>query len=713
MTLKNLMVNISIAGALALTGCTSSSNDSGKTANNNNGSQPPSGTATTIRGSVVAGNVNGATVGLYTVCGTKAIASTKTDANGDFVFEDVELDEDTVYRVVASGGSYISEASLKPMANGRLKSILMPRTSKRVVVTPLTSMLTSRLDAIAGTCRDIEKKKIDEAAGFVADIYGLDDPEKLLTEKPDLTDTADVLKFKYGFILGVLEELALHLDIEPKALYEGLAEDIADGKFDGRRGEDKIELGGGKALPPTAGVADTIAATFKFAKSDESALTDLDIDESLIRKLSETLVEEIASAPVSDSSSGLDITNSGAITSVSSRGKQILFVAARSKGLVGIDITNPEGELTEMNLDSLNAQLADIGLANVGGVIAVPGTEQALVYSYGSTTVALVDVSEEGNERVINHTTLDISSRQRFSGGDAYISSGLPQVSVNGIWLATADGYKLLDVSTLSVTREIPLANNQIIAENIGGTTTTSKPLLFSPNYGTDMWGGNGGLQIVDLIRNEAYSMDDINYSSTIGIYPGMGTADAGSVDSGYKVGIITPEDQSTVALVKLDELSFHDNNVSDKTDNTFTLNSETAVVGVNLAPDSSLKISGVYTDSSSHLALFMAGYYGDIAVARLQDPSEENWTGLSEWNYARNQYSYSYDPHAGAVIKSLSTGKTFGYLLDGSGNVIQVDMEAFLDANATNHQVSVDLYDTGVLKKIGDNEEPDSYEGY
>ena len=692
MTTKNLLISISLATAIALTGC-SSKDDSNTT------TTPPEATTTeTVSGSVVANDVYNATVRIYDICSNHMLASTTTDDKGAFSF-DVDLNSKKIYKIVASGGTYTSEASLQSEDNGDLTGILSLASNGRTVsITALTTMMASRLDVLAGSCSDINSSNVDEAAGYIARAYGLDDPKMLLTLRPALTNTAGDASFKYAFVLGVLEELALHLDTRPKELYRALAEDIADGKFDGKKGVAKVELRPGIALPATAGVADTIAATFKFVESNRSALIALDINSSLLSDLSRSLVEDIASAPVADSSSGTDITNSGAITSVSSKGKQLLFVAGRNNGLIGIDITNPDENLTKIDLTNLNTALSGLGLSNIGGVIAVPGTQRALVYSYGSTTVALVDVSVEGNESIISSSEINISKQQSFSGGSAYISSGLPQVGVNGIWLATADGYKLLDVSTLNIVKEIPLANNQIIAENIGGSINGAMPMLFSPNYGA---GFGGGLQIVDLNKSEAYSMEDNNFSSYIGVYPSMGSADAGSVDSIYNIGIITPEDASTVALVKLDELTYNDNNTSDNTDNTFTVENNKSVIGVNLAPNSYVTVSGVYTDSSSHLALFMAGYSSDIVVGRLQDPSDENWTGLSEWNYSRGQYSYSRDPHAGAVIKSLSTGKAYGYLLDNSGAVIQVDMQAFLDANATDHHVNVDLYDINVLKKI------------
>ena len=698
------LAGISIAAIIALSGCSSNGGDS------NSDTTPAEGS---ISGSVVAGNVKNATVTIHDICkDNDIIATAKTDANGNFTL-DVALESGKVYKLTASGGKYTSEATLAEEENGDLTGLIsVDLNSSHVSITPLTTMAVSRLKALASACSDIDTAKVKEAAGLVADTYGLDDATKLLTVKPDLSDPTKLDAFKYGFTVGVLEELAVVLDTKPKDLYRALAADIADGKFDGKEHNTTITLEAGKPLPPTAGVADTVAATFHFIESNTSAIADLDINDTVVKDVAESLVEDVSSAPVTDTSSGFDITNSGAITSVSSKGKQLLFVAGRDNGLMSVDITNPDSNLTKTNLDGLNTQLRDYGLWSIGGVIAVPGTQKALVYAYDSTTVALVDLENEGNESVIATADINISHQQSFSGGNAYISSGLPQPSVNGIWLATADGYKLLDISTMTVTKEVPLAKHQIIAENIGGSTKPDINMLFSPNYGAIDeygWASGGGLQIVNLDTYQAYAMEDENKSSptsfyqTIGKYPSMGMADAGSVDSEYKVGIITPEDARTVALIRLDHITLHDNNVSDPIDNTFSIDSNSSVAAVTLSSDYSLEVSGVYTDSSSHMALFMAGYSSDIVVAKLQDPEDANWTGLSQWNYALDQYNYSQDPHAGAVIKSMTNGKPYGYLLDYSGDIIQIDMQAFLDANATEHQIdpSMNLYDAGILKRI------------
>lgn len=335
-------------------------------------------------------------------------------------------------------------------------------------------------------------------------------------------------------------------------------------------------------------------------------------------------------------------------------------------------------------------------MSNVGGVIAIPGSTKALLYSYNQTKIALVDLA---SKTIVATNDLNISNSASFSGATAYISGGLPDPSSNGIWLATADGYTLVDGNDLSVKKIIPLAGNQRIAENIGGSTANGLHMLFSPNY--------DGVQIVDLDKAEAYTLDDNNFSTYIQPYPSSDELDAGSVDSSYKIGITTLEHTPRVMLIKLDELTYQDNNLTDKTDNTFTVDSNTTILPFNIEGSgnsyySSLNISGVYIDSSTHLALFTDSQTAHLAVAKLQDPSDQNWTGFTQWKYTTNAGYYTAgDPHAGAVIKSLTNDKLYGYVLDYSGSIIQIDMQAFLDANATDHELNVDLYSTGILKTI------------
>lgn len=693
------IASLVLGSALLYSGCSNSADSSGGA---------PSGGSTgtdSLKGSVYAAEIDSATVKVYDVCDlTSALASVDTDKAGSFDLK-IDFDPKKAYKIVASGGSYISEATLTSKEGGEFSTIVNGDFDlSNIIISPLTTFSVSRLEGVVSNlCSDLSTEEIKKAGDFIATTYGLGKAEDILSKKPIFTKTSDVNASKYAFALGVLEELAKYLEAAPKDLYRSLADDIFDGKFDGKKESGEIILDGTRKLPATAGVPDTIAAAVKYLESNESILAREKIDTSFAKdELFSAFTGSLSESNASSTSFGLDITNSGAITSVSSAGKQLLFVAARSNGIISMDITNPEGDLTINPMTTLNSELRDanISLSDIGGVIAVPGSTRAVVYSYYSKKVVLVDLDGDGS--IINSADINISGTQSFSGGSAFISSGLPDIARNGIWLATTDGYQLLDLTTLTITKKIPLANGQIIAENIGGSTKMG--LLFSPNYGT---GSNGGLQIVDLKREEAYSMVDANYSDTIGQLPGMRSADGGSVDSLYGVGIITPEDQSQIAFVNLNDYrtryAFNDGNLSDATDNNFSYKDiNTSFTYLDLAPSIYLQISGVYTDSESHLALFMAGYSSDIAVGRLQDPSDVNWTGMTQWKYARSQYSYSRDPHAGAVIKSLSTGKVYGYLLDNSQNILQVDLEKFLDANTTDgHYINEDLTDTNVTRKI------------
>lgn len=111
-----------------------------------------------------------------------------------------------------------------------------------------------------------------------------------------------------------------------------------------------------------------------------------------------------------------------------------------------------------------------------------------------------------------------------------------------------------------------------------------------------------------------------------------------------------------------------------------------------------SIQLSGSAIDHVNHLALFMAGFSEDLAVARLDDPTSPSWKGLSDWRYFTlpgfepNFFRGAQDPHAVLVVHNTQDQKSYGYLLSGcvgpnqiSTNdtyikVIQLDIQAILD---------------------------------
>ncbi len=314
------------------------------------------------------------------------------------------------------------------------------------------------------------------------------------------------------------------------------------------------------------------------------------------------------------------------------------------------------------------------------------------LYSYSSQKVLFANLKTQA---IVSTVDVNVSSMTSFSGGSAYISSGIPDVKHNGIWLATTAGYWFVNTDTYTAdATPVSQALGQYIAENIGADM--SRNILFSPNYGS---GYGGGLQIVKTDTQKAYALSPTTWANQIGYISGMAKADAGSVDSTYGVGVITPEDSETLAFVDLSNMdsnyTFNDTNESNM---TFTpKDSETAstlISSFNIAGagGGSPVISASAIDSETHLMLLFAGYSETIAVAKLQArDANGTWIPIAKRAYYNagygGEYTEAHDPHAGGVVHSLTDDKSYGYLLSGDpypDAVIQVDMQRFLDANVT-----------------------------
>ena len=172
-----------------------------------------------------------------------------------------------------------------------------------------------------------------------------------------------------------------------------------------------------------------------------------------------------------------------------------------------------------------------------------------------------------------------------------------------------------------------------------------------------------------------------------------MNYADAGATDSNYHIGIITPEDGKDLAFIDLSDLSKYtfDDNTSRFTPNDSETNTQMiSTFNIPGSAGGNVVISGVAVDSETHLALMYAGYSRTIAVAKIEprDPSSTSWNPVSKRTYytaGYSEYSYARDPHAGGVINSITDGKSYGFMLDGSNaKVIQIDLQKFLDANVS-----------------------------
>jgi hypothetical protein len=403
----------------------------------------------------------------------------------------------------------------------------------------------------------------------------------------------------------------------------------------------------------------------------------------------------VSNAGASFGSVGTAPCSSGALTTITFSGHQYLFVAARSSGLVRIDITDAHAQNPEI-LTFPEIYTTTFKHVELGGIVPVLGHQgpQVFVHSYGltpgaegnTTHWALVSaetghVDAEGDIRFNNPIV-------RFSGGSALISGGISDPQANGIWLATADGYGFFDLSVNQITRNAAIHGatnaNPPLAENLGGNP--DKHLLFAANAddsGSSFAGPLGPIQIINTQDLSSKVITAGSYNSSLQSGAGDGP-DAGAVDCGYNVGLVTYEDDPYVGLVNLNTLV----NDGGSNPSTFEPGGNGAIVrNLNEANgDNFLQISGSAVDPANHLALFMAGFSEDIAVGRVEDPAVENWQGLSNWRFVTlptSVYNESFDPHAVLAVHNDFDSKSYGYLLSsncGFGAVVQVDMLAMLE---------------------------------
>lgn len=426
----------------------------------------------------------------------------------------------------------------------------------------------------------------------------------------------------------------------------------------------------------------------------------------------------ISLSPYTPPAVGLTAGSSGAIGTASFGGSQYLFVAGRQKGVIVVDITNPTNP-TPLVKSWPQIAANNFGGSSIGGVVPIPsslsGHPQVFCYAYGSKHWALLNaqtlvggtpgtddpVDKDGSGNPLEgDLPLLATSPVGFSGGSAYIAGSIPS-GTTGIYLATADGYYFFDLSTNTLGTLFAIDTTQMLAENVGGDIAHG--ILLAGNY--------QGVQLVDLSKQASYYMDVSTMQNTFGIYD----VDGDSVDSHLRVGIMTEEDGPNVGMLNMATIAESDST----TPKSFT----TASAGVAQIALGSYGpiISGSAVDSTTDLALFMAGYSDDIAVGQLQDPasvpSGSQWLGLTDWRFytlnsspALSSYQYATDPHAVGVVFNLNTGKAYGYLLDGSylpTGVVQVDMAGFVtlpSAGTTGdlaHQPAGDPVTAGVLSEI------------
>jgi len=723
---------VSIAScALVFAGCGGSSN--GKT----------SGPALT--GKVIAGPLNGGTVTAYSMQGDgsngASLGAATTAADGSFNLT-LEPAPAGGVRLVASGGSYASEANLSSVISGAALSAVLPSVpaagASGLVVTPLTTFADHNTMALlAATPATSLASAATTAEAAVSKIYGLQGGSPLATLEPDFS-AASGDAATASLVLGSLEQLAVLVGKAPAQVTNAIAQDISDGVLDGK-------AAGGAAIkyassdtapaPSTLASAQFLNAVTSYA---DPANTKTQASKNGVVYSTE-IVTALRGAVVrsSSNSSGLDISSSGAITSLTfadatGATRQTVYFAARSVGLKALDFTSPSTP-TAIDLTALNTALrggASPLLHSVDGAIAVPvggANPQVLLYSFGSKTVALVDAS---TNTLIASKALTIPSAMTCSGASAFISGGVADtVGAEGlVWLTTGAGYLPVSVAggVIAEQAAVGAANGVAMSENVGASVVDRA--LFAPGYCDYSSAGKSattpGLTLFDFDKKQAFSLDAADYRGLA--FGNFDDPDAGAVDTAFKVGIVVQEHSKQFSFIDLRGLT---------NPALYSFNTSLATVTPQ-APKTQLKtitlsdlpsVSGVNINSAAHLAFIIEETGDHLAVASIDDPANPaspaaGWAGFTDYRFENGAgaltgsptpFCAASDPHSEATISHFSNGRTYGFALNvcdkrstlavKSGALI-VDLENFVAGQAVtgSHQLKNNPYlDTTVIQTI------------
>jgi hypothetical protein len=744
--IAGLGVGLTAVATLMLGGCGWLDSDGG--GGGGTAATPPAGggAPVVISGFAVKGRMFGATARVYEADsagrGSKAASprllgtSDTTTATGAFKIT-LGSAPTTAVAIEISGGTYPSETDGKTItASTEPMTALLPLSSvttgaSGVAITPLSDMAHAHAVAHAslpGASAVALTKAIGDADAFVSKTFGLaaSSPAAIV---PDFSAGALVAKSdggKLALALAALDSLVTKMAGSVPGIasrddvYAALSDDYSDGLPDGKKFVPGSSVSTTVTISGASGVATLPSTALGFDLAREFGSVSARIASGSASGVFPGSTSEVASAAATVgvlatdagtsvtsiipksvlTATGVSSTSSGAMSYLSTGGHQFLYIAARSKGVRKVDVTDPAApfELTPASTPAWNgaalASNAAFGGNAIGGAMVVSSATgvQVLAFAYGAKHIALLDpdtgaVTYEGDLPLTG-------ALMSFSGGSAFIAGAIPDPG-KGAWLATTDGYVFLDINatlaagpgaapvlgaTKFATGPVQCCSggspNQL-AENLGGDI--ARNMLFTPNY------GGLSLQVVadqpGGLAKGTYQLDP----SFITAHPILsGNMDGGAVDTGFGVGIITYEDTRNASFINLNGITAGTPTIAGAL--TFVPPATNNFVDVNITTGF-LEFSGSAVDSRTHQVFGMAGFSSDIFVGQIQDPasvaSGATWSGMSDWVFhTLAGYSIAQDPHANVTLFNDKTGKTFAYLLDGffaPTGVQQIDVSGLL----------------------------------
>jgi hypothetical protein len=674
----------------------------------------------------------------------ESLGTGTTDSNGKFSI-DLSKTPTTPIRISVTGGTYVSEmdGATSVTNSATLTALVTDPTSipNPVNVTLATSMLDQMAMAYAAgttppsharrsarrsasssssSCKGGVKAGLPCASTTLGGFYGgiPSSGGSGFGGTPTVTSASDIDAFKVGLLSGAVSDCANQVyPSDPGKFFKAIFADASDLIFDGKKSGTTIYIDDPTDTVPLSSTA--LTTDFLLCLNDfvghSSVLGGAGIDGDTLSSVVGSIDSGVTNSDLTPKALGLSAGGSGAIATLAFGGHQYLFVAARTSGVVVIDITDPTSA-SPMIKDWANVSTV-LG-APTGGVIPIIGTSshaQVVVFAYGSKKMALLnaDLMVSGDPTSTTDQTgiVDVEFTPTFvsageesvSGGSGYVLGGISDPGNHGVWMASVDGYKLLDVSLASpdFTTVYPAfipssptvyQSGPYSAENVGGDIP----------HGYLLGGYYEAIALVDLTKGP-YMMDSTTLALTpYGTYPNV---DANSVDSSLQVGVLTFEDTPKFTLLDMSQVTRTDSTTTGQP-GTFSLPSSAVATVDFSATGAGATFSGSAVDGTTHLGLLMAGYSQDMGAFQIQDPSTvasgSSWQGASSYSmfhlYSATglgfSYSEAFDPHAVGSVFNINNAKAYGYLLDGSyTHVLQIDLAAFLAApqDATGHQQASD----------------------